>query len=82
MRFKFPVLLAITALSFGLTTLSSKKHRHKLTTPVFVQNNEVMARQMLDKLTLEEKIAQFFMVASWPNRDEEHQQEIENLVKN
>ena len=44
--------------------------------------NELWAQEQLYKLSLEEKIAQFFMVASWPNRDEAHQLEIENLVKN
>lgn len=82
MRLKFPVLLLLAGVLLALTTVSSKKHRYKVTTPVFMQSNDVIARQMLEKLTLEEKIAQFFMVASWPNRDENHQQEIENLVKN
>lgn len=39
------------------------------------------AENTLNSLTLEEKIAQFFMVATWPNKSEEHQQEVENLVK-
>ncbi|MCE3294502.1 MAG: hypothetical protein K0R65_216 [Crocinitomicaceae bacterium] len=82
MRLKLPVLLLSVGLILGLTTISSKKYRYKIQDPVFTQSNDLTARQMLDKLTLEEKIAQFFMVASWPNKDEEHQLEIENLVKN
>lgn len=84
MRFKFPVLLLLAGLLLAVTNVSSKKYRYKYkaTTPVFMQSTDSWAQQKLNGMTLEEKIAQFFMVSSWPNRDEEHQQEIENLVKN
>lgn len=51
-------------------------------TPAFLNQGEVWAQQTLEKMTLEEKIGQFFMVATWSNKSETHQQEIENLVRN
>lgn len=45
------------------------------------QNQELWAKNQLDKLSLEERIAQFFMVATWSNKSESHQAEIEKLVR-
>jgi beta-N-acetylhexosaminidase len=42
--------------------------------------SEKWANEMLSKMTLEEKVAQFFMIATWSNRGAAHQKEIEDLI--
>ncbi len=73
-------------LFFSLTTKNKtffKKNKSKIhALPEFVKSDNSWAKSTLKAMTLEEKIAQFFMVATWPNKDEEHQLEIENLIKN
>jgi transcription initiation factor TFIIIB Brf1 subunit/transcription initiation factor TFIIB len=49
--------------------------------PVFLSKSETWSNSILEGMTLEDKIAQFFMLATWPNKDEIHQNEIENLIK-
>lgn len=77
----------LIVLLVGLLLISTQSKRiHKLSlkrnaTPIYLNADKTWAEAELNKLSLEEKIAQFFMVASWPNKDEEHQKEIEHLVK-
>lgn len=49
--------------------------------PKFLNEGEVWAQKTLNSLTLEEKIAQFFMVATWSGKDEAHQAEIEKTIR-
>ena len=57
--------------------------------PTFIGNNDALSRQIKKRewidsvsntLTLDEKIAQFFMAAAYTNKDAEHIAEVENLV--
>jgi beta-N-acetylhexosaminidase len=53
-----------------------------ITEPYFLSRGQEWAQNQLNSMSLDEKIAQFFMLASWPNKGEEHQLEIENYIKN
>lgn len=82
MKFRIALFAAFLVLvSLGLT---SKKARFfaPISEPDYLKGSHSWAEQTLQKLTLEEKVAQFFMVASWPNLNEEHQTEIEQTVIN
>ncbi|MES2587421.1 MAG: glycoside hydrolase family 3 N-terminal domain-containing protein [Bacteroidota bacterium] len=86
MFFKKIIFFSIIALFFSLThrnkhTFKNKKSKiHAI--PEFAKSDNAWAKSILKSMTLEEKIAQFFMVATWSNKNEEHQAEIENLIKN
>ena len=49
--------------------------------PDFLTDDSDWATQNMLNLTLEEKIAQLFMVATWPEKGEKHQAEIEKLIR-
>jgi beta-glucosidase-like glycosyl hydrolase/CubicO group peptidase (beta-lactamase class C family) len=76
-KFSYFILPALVACILGFQ-LKGKTGSSKKTNVVV---NKQWAQNTLKSLTLEEKIAQFFMVATWPNKSEEHQLEIEELVK-
>ncbi len=50
--------------------------------PYFLQDESTWADSILATLTLEEKIAQFFMVAAWSSEKKQNRAEIENWIKN
>ena len=43
----------------------------------FIDTGDLWAEKVLNSMTLEEKVGQFFMVATWSEKDETHQAEIE-----
>ena len=49
--------------------------------PRFLRNHSNWAYEQLQNLSLEEKIAQSLMVATWPNKGESHQNEIDSLIE-
>lgn len=49
--------------------------------PTFLTNDSDWATKNMLNLSLEEKIAQLFMVATWPEKNEKHQAEIEKLIR-
>lgn len=49
--------------------------------PEFLNEGEMWAQKTLNSLSLEEKIGQFFMVATWSGKDEAHQAETEKLIR-
>ncbi len=49
--------------------------------PDFLVNDSDWATKNMLNLTLEEKIAQLFMVATWAEKGEKHQAEIEKLIR-
>lgn len=50
------------------------------TPPFLLDSSDNWVNKKLDKMSLEEKIGQLFMVAAYSNRDKAHQEEIERLV--
>ena len=50
--------------------------------PPFYHSDSVWVNEVMSSLTLDQKIAQLFMVAAYSNKGTSHQQEIENLIKN
>lgn len=69
------VLLSITRLSAqeNLVQWSLEQLRH-------IQQRETWVDSVYNSLSTEEKIAQFFMVATYSNKDAAHEQQIEDLV--
>lgn len=73
----FAFLMAFTN-SYGQT--SERVQGDQL--PRFLRDNESeWAVNKLNSLSLEEKIAQFFMVATWPNKGARHQKDIDSLIQ-
>ena len=49
--------------------------------PIFLENNSTWADSVLETLSLEERIAQLFMVTAYSNKTEKHKKEITRLIK-
>ena len=49
--------------------------------PPFYDTDTSWVNQVMSSLTLEQRIAQLFMVAAYSNKGVSHQQEIEKLIK-
>lgn len=81
--FRKPFLVSISLALLGLLAIStnkkgiekSRQHRGKPT-----MDEETWVRDKLSKMTVEEKIAQSFMVACWSNKGESHLEEIERYI--
>ena len=50
-------------------------------TPKFLKSDTAWVNSLINKMALDEKIAQLLMVAAYSNRDEAHAKEIDELVK-
>lgn len=72
-------IIAGVALILTGSLLSFKSKSTKKTT-TFKQTEEAWVNDVMGKLSLEEKIAQSFMVACWTNRDEKHINEIRKQI--
>ncbi len=77
--FKYGFLSTIIALVSWFSFTSYTLNIAQL--PDFRENNPTWAEERLSELSLEEKIAQFFMVATYPNKNEVHQSYIDSLVR-
>jgi beta-N-acetylhexosaminidase len=72
----FAILIAL------LTISAEKRVRLNVTrTELVPAHQENWAEEQLKLLTLEEKIAQFFMIAAYSGKGEEHYREIEELIR-
>lgn len=49
--------------------------------PFFLRESPQWALEKMEQMTLRQKIAQSFMVATWPNKNEAHQLEIDSLIQ-
>ncbi len=49
--------------------------------PIFLENNSTWTDSVLETLSLEERIAQLFMVIAYSNKTEKHKKEITRLIK-
>ncbi|MEO9478038.1 MAG: glycoside hydrolase family 3 N-terminal domain-containing protein [Cyclobacteriaceae bacterium] len=57
-------------------------HIDKIELPIEVSvEARSWAREVLNGLTLDEKIGQLIHIATWSNRPEDHQQEVESIIK-
>jgi beta-glucosidase-like glycosyl hydrolase/CubicO group peptidase (beta-lactamase class C family) len=84
MFLKKTLFLVSITLFFSLTIKKNSEIKRNFRTeviPIFLQSDNSWAEKTLASMTLEEKIGQFFMVATWSNKNEEHHLEIENLIK-
>ncbi|TNE53140.1 MAG: hypothetical protein EP338_11380 [Bacteroidetes bacterium] len=73
------ILFAWTYQEKSLKRKDSLKDGHSA--PLFLSRGEQWAEEKLKAMSLEEKIGQFFMLATWSNKGEDHQKEIESYVK-
>ncbi len=74
-HFSLIVVVLIGLASLSLVSLSAK------VSPPEVSTKTAWVSEQLQKMSLEQKIGQFFMVAAYPNQGEEHLQELDSLVK-
>lgn len=65
-------------LSTGIISLSLAFHTKEVEVKIPTQTSWVNAQ--LEKMTLDQKIGQFFMVAAYSNRGEDHYQHLDSLV--
>lgn len=63
-----------------LAEIQAIKQREVLRQAAYRQAQNSWADSVLATMTLDEKIAQLFMVAAWSNKDENHYKEIDELV--
>ena len=49
--------------------------------PFFLRESPQWALEKMEQMSLRQKIAQSFMVATWPNKSEAHQLEIDSLIQ-
>lgn len=64
------------------TTEEEDKKRNQRISPAFLnEDSEAWADSVIQTMTLDEKIGQLFMVAAYSNRDEIHQNEIDQLIE-
>lgn len=71
-------ILICLSLFFGFKAKAPSPYKYN---PQFLNEGEAWAEKTLAGMTLEEKIGQFFMVATWSGKDEAHQAETEKLVR-
>lgn len=64
-----------------LAEIDANKQREMARQNNYRQAQNSWADSILATMTIDEKIAQLFMVASWSNKDESHAKEIEELVE-
>lgn len=70
-------ILVVFFVSFKATNITD--YHQKLDTKY--DNADDWAKNQLNKLTLQEKVGQFFMVAAYSNQSEEHLREVEKYVE-
>lgn len=75
------LLIAFFLVSVGGLSSLSVESSTKLY-PKFLNSDDVWANAQLEKMTLEEKIGQFFMVATWAYKGPEHEAEIDSIITN
>jgi beta-N-acetylhexosaminidase len=75
-------ILSIAVLTALLTISAEKKPSMQLSrTELVPKDHANWAEEQLKLLTLDEKIAQFFMIAAYSGKDEAHYQEIEDQIR-
>ncbi len=67
---------------FDINIDEKKKTNNKIQPPFFTEENKQWADSVLKTMTLDEKIGQLFMVAAYSNRDQNHQDELDQLIEN
>ena len=75
------IIVGILLLIPSYFLISGKiKSTTKQSTKIKSENADVWAKEQLSKLSLEEKIGQFFMVAAYSNQGEDHLAEVEQQI--
>lgn len=77
----FSGFLFFTQTSTDNTEEKDKNRNQPITPPFLNKNTESWADSVMQTMTLDEKIGQLFMVAAYSNRDEAHQDEIDQLIQ-
>ncbi|MBN2521308.1 MAG: serine hydrolase, partial [Bacteroidales bacterium] len=72
---------SIPANADSISGMSASSFSNKVLPPFLDSSYVAWADSVLDKMNLNEKIGQLFMVAAYSNRDEEHKKEITTLIK-
>lgn len=67
--------------SQNASTMGVSGESVRLNTPIFENVGSAWADSVFNTLTLEQRIAQLFMVAAWSNKGTAHQMEIRQLIK-
>ncbi|MBI2257736.1 MAG: serine hydrolase [Flavobacteriia bacterium] len=77
------ILISLFFVLFVFISFSFKNYnttKSVFTPPLFLNFQNSWAEKTLQTLSVKEKIAQLMMVATWPNKEEKHQKEIEQLI--
>ena len=70
------MILSITALFFSTSVNAQRKH------PLYMDTIQLKwVNDTYDKMSMDERVGQLFMVAAYSNKDAEHEAEIEQLVR-
>lgn len=88
MRFSwlyFIVFMLLLGTVFSFKTAEEKSHSSMIgqnELPLFLRRTTAWSAEQLSKMSLEEKIAQSIMVATYPSKGVKHLQEIDSLINN
>jgi len=74
------VILSLLISAIGVYAFLDNEKPYVVKKPLLDKVDNPWVNQTLSKMTLREKIGQFFMVAAYSNKDEKHFQEIDSLV--
>ena len=77
MKVLFPLLLLFSLLFSG-----AKPNNNTYDPPFCNLDSTIWVDDLMSSMTLDQRIAQLFMVAAYSNKDIYHQKEIENLITN
>ena len=70
------IIVTITGLLFTISVNAQRKH------PLYMDTVQLKwVNDTYDKMSMDERVGQLFMVAAFSNRDAEHEAEIEKLVR-
>ena len=74
------LLISLLIIIFSFLAFNFQEHP-PVQNPPFYNSDTAWVQQVMSSLTLEQRIAQLFMVAAYSNKGKSHQQEIENLIR-
>ena len=74
------LLISLLIIIFSFLAFNFQEHP-PVQNPPFYNSDTAWAQQVMSSLTLEQRIAQLFMVSAYSNKGISHQQEIENLIR-
>ena len=75
------MIIRIIIIYFFTVSIINDTYAKGIWKPIFHSKETLWADSVIANLTLDERIAQLFMVAAYSNKDQKHKEEISTLIK-